>query len=88
MPARESIEAPFAAASDPEIEKDKAIDNCQLPAIEKREETSWRMCHEVGDRHVTRYDEGNGASEQTEGQQQAATNSNKPCSPGFKVNSA
>jgi hypothetical protein len=30
------------------------------------------MCHEIGDRHVAREDEGDGASEQTEGEQQSA----------------
>ena len=29
----QSIEAPFAAASHPKIEKDEAVDDCQLPAI-------------------------------------------------------
>jgi Iron-sulfur cluster assembly protein len=42
----------------PEIEKDEAVDNCQLPAVEQWEETPWRMRHEIGDRHFAREDKG------------------------------
>src|SRR6267142_7110884 len=62
----QSIEAPFAAAGEPEIEEDEAIDDCQLPAVEQREETSRRVHHEIGDRHIAREDKGDGAGEQTQ----------------------
>jgi hypothetical protein len=67
-----SIEAPLAAAGDPEVEEDKAVDDCQLPAVEQREETSRRVHHEIGDGHVAREDKGDGASEQTQREKQTA----------------
>src|SRR5712692_552784 len=62
----QSIDAPFAAAGDPEIEEYEAVDDCQFPAVEQREETSRRMHHEIGDRHVAPEDKGDGAGEQTQ----------------------
>src|SRR5580692_4134961 len=50
----QSIEAPFAAPGEPEIEEDEAVDDCQLPTVEQREKISWRMHHEIRDRHVAR----------------------------------
>jgi hypothetical protein len=39
-------------------EKDEAVDNYQLPTVQQREEISWRVYHEIRDRHVSREDKG------------------------------
>ena len=58
-----SIEAPRAAPGQAKIEKYETVDDCQLPAVEQREETSRRVHHEIGDGHIAREDKGDGAGE-------------------------
>src|ERR1700742_3265319 len=53
-------------------QKDEAIENSRIAAVEQREEASWRMAHEIGDRHVTGQDESHRPGEQTEGEQHAS----------------
>ena len=62
----------MAPACDPEIEKDETVDDCQLPAVEQRKETSRCVRHEIGNGHVAREDKGDGAGEQTKREQQSA----------------
>ena len=57
-------QAPLAAPGQPNIEKDETVDDCQLPAVEQREETSRRVHHEIGNGHVAREDKDDGAGEQ------------------------
>jgi hypothetical protein len=68
----QSIEAPFAATGDPEIEEYEAVDDCQLAAVEQWEEASRRMRHEIGDRHVAREDKRDTPGEQTQREEQTA----------------
>src|SRR5271166_1132024 len=67
-----SVEAQWAAPGHRKIEKDETVDDCQLPAVEQREETSRPVRHEIGDRHVPREDKGDGAGEEAQREQQTA----------------
>src|SRR6516165_843196 len=60
------IETPRTAAGDREVQKQKAVDYGQLATVEEWEETSRSVHHEIGDRHVTREDKADDASEQTQ----------------------
>ena len=82
----QSIEAPLAAAGDPEIEEDEAVDDRQLPAVEQREATSRRMRHEVGDAMLPARTKATVRVNKPSASSKPPTNSNKPWRPGTKVN--
>src|ERR1700722_5439185 len=70
------VDAPGAAASNGQKQKDKAVEDCLLPAVERRaEEVTLRcMCHEVRHRHFSGEDECHWPGEKAKQQQQTSHN--------------
>src|SRR3954449_4253924 len=55
--AEHPVEAPGATARESQIEKDEAIEDRGISAIEDREEIGRCVRHEIGECHVARQDE-------------------------------
>ena len=63
-PAAGLVEAPDATASNKQVQEDEAIEDRRSAAVDRREKTARRVRHEMGDRHVARQDERDGAGKQ------------------------
>ena len=71
----ESVDAPGAAARRREVEENKAIQDGEFASVSSAchgKESLGRVRDEIGKRHLARKDERRGASEEAEGQQDAA----------------
>src|SRR5215472_12234874 len=67
--AARSVDAPRAGPCRGEIEKSEAIERGELATVEDREEATWGVGVEIGDRRHAREDEGDWACEQSDHQQ-------------------
>src|SRR5215510_11663203 len=60
------VHAPFAAAGDREIQKDKAEQYCELTLVQERKEALRRVREKISDRREARQDEGDRSREQAD----------------------
>src|SRR5687768_2629914 len=67
-----SVEAPRPWPGGGDVEEDEAIEDRRVAAIVHREEVLRRVCVPIGDRHRAGREEGGGAGEQADGDEEAA----------------
>ena len=65
-------DAPTAAAGHRHVEEDETQSHSEFTMVPNRIKASGRMCHEVGDGHFARNDEGDHACEESEHKQDTA----------------